>query len=69
MPVIALVELIQVATIVPMMNLLTGREGEISLGGIQIDSSLLRWPFSLRLCLSLFRFVDLLASTLQITPH
>ena len=40
MPIIALIELVQVATIVPMMNLLTGREGEISLGGILIDASL-----------------------------
>ena len=65
MPIIALVELIQVATIVPMMNLLTGGEGKISLGGIQINASLLDVAvfFALiSLIVSSFRFLGLYTS-------
>ena len=65
MPIIALVELIQVATIVPMMNLLTGGEGKISIGSIQIDASLLDVAifFALiSLIVSSFRFLGLYTS-------
>lgn len=65
MPVIALVELIQVATIVPMMTLLTDHEGEVIIGGIQINASLFEVAIffaMISFTLAVIRFIGLYIS-------
>ena len=65
MPLVACLEIIQVATIVPMMTLLTDQKGEISIGGFQINASLFEVAvfFALiSLILSVCRFISLYIS-------
>jgi ABC-type transport system involved in cytochrome bd biosynthesis fused ATPase/permease subunit len=65
MPIIAFIELIQVATIVPLMTLLADQTGEVSISGFHINTSLFEVALFfaiVSLTLSVFRFIGLYIS-------